>query len=271
MILFVASKKDIAATNIANQLLVNHDFDETDECLYDNPVHTKKLNEETAKLAFIETESVNTQSLVFPPQTRLIIFLSRHSSKSGTLTLSVHAPGNLGEADLGGLPRTVSIAPACAMKEALKVMNEARDEMSLGYEVSYECTHDGPSLNLPFMFVELGSSIEQWRDPDAAEAVARGALAAAYSKNVYPVVGGIGGPHYNNKFTRKALSSAYAFGHIIPNYAINRLDAEVLKQCIIRTLEPVKKIMLDWKGIRSADKVKILDLLGEINLDIEKI
>jgi D-aminoacyl-tRNA deacylase len=272
MILLVASKVDKAAVNIADQLLKNHGFDETSETFDGNPVYSKNLrNEEAANLVFIEQESVGTQSLGFPSSLRLLIFLSRHKSKSGTPTLSVHTPGNLGEAALGGLPRRVSVSPASAMKEALKAMKTAQEELGLEYEVSYECTHHGPSLDVPTMFVELGSSPKQWEDVDAAEAVARGAMAAAVNKKVYPAVLGIGGPHYSRKFTKKALSTETAFGHIIPKYAIGEIDAEILRQCVTRTVEPVEKVVLDWKGIRGADKEILLNFLGEIDIEIERI
>jgi len=272
MILFVASKKDIAAMNIAERLIINHGFKSTSEKFDENPVFSKTLsNGNTVKLIHIEQDSVNTQSVVFPSSPSLLVFLSRHKSVSGTPTLSVHTPGNLGEADLGGLPRTVSISPASAMKAALKAMKTAQEEISLEYEVSYECTHHGPSLNIPTMFVELGSSEKQWADSEAAEAVARGALAAASAETSRSAVLGIGGPHYNMKFTRKALETETAFGHIVPKYAIGELDQEILQQCIAKTVEPVEKAVLDWKGITGADKNKLLSLLAEVGLEIEKI
>jgi D-aminoacyl-tRNA deacylase len=272
MILFVASKKDVAAMNIAERLIINHGFKNTTERFDENTVFLKTLsNGKTVKLIYIEQDSVNTQSVVFPSSLDLLVFLSRHKSMSGTPTLSVHTPGNLGKADLGGLPRTVSISPASGMKEALKEMKTAQEEMGLEYEVSYECTHHGPSLNVPTMFVELGSSEKQWLDPEAAEAVARSALAAASAETGHPVVLGIGGPHYNMKFTRKALETETAFGHIVPKYAISELDSEILRQCIARTLETVEKAVLDWKGITGADKNRLLSLLAEVGLEIEKI
>jgi hypothetical protein len=36
-------------------------------------------------------------------------------------------------------------------------------------------------------------------------------------------------------------------------------------------VEPVKKVMLDWKGITGADKSQLLRLLAETKLEIEKI
>ena len=272
MILLVASKKDEASLNIAKQLIANHDFHKVSKSFLSNPVYSKEMpNGEISELIFIDQEPVNSQNLPFPESLRLLIFLSRHKSESGRPTLSVHTPGNLGEASLGGLPKKVSISPASAMKEALIAMKKAQEEMSLKYEVSYECTHHGPSLNVPTMFVELGSSPRQWADPDAAEAVARGALAAASTEKVYPTFLGIGGPHYNAKFTRKALTTEIAFGHIIPKYAIERLDEGILRQCVERTVEPVRKAVLDWKGIRGADKENLLEKLLKLGLEFEKI
>jgi len=272
MILLVASKSDMASVNIADQLLKNYDFNETSANFYGNPVYSMKLETgEVVELVFIEEEPINTQYLALPYTLRLLIFLSRHSSKSGTPTLSVHTPGNLGEATLGGLPRRVSVSPASAMKEALQTMKEAQEDMSLNYEVSYECTHHGPSLDVPTMFVELGSSPKQWQDPEASEAVGRGAMAAASNKKFYPAVLGIGGPHYNRSFTDIALNIETAFGHIIPKYAIGEIDIEILRQCIVKTIEPVKKVVLDWKGIKGAEKNRLLNLLRETDIEIEKI
>jgi D-aminoacyl-tRNA deacylase len=255
MIFFLASKVDLAGLNIAKSLIKLLNFRETDEKFCGNPVYSAiTQNSEEAKLVFTDDEPVNTQNLPYPENLRMVIFISRHSSRSGIPTLSVHTPGNIGEAALGGLPRKVSIAPASAMRAALVEMKKARDEMDLPYKVSYECTHHGPSLDVPTMFVELGSSPEQWRDVRAAEAVARGAAAAAVNREIYSAILGIGGQHYNEKFTRIALINNIAFGHMIPKYALPNFDEYMLKQCIIKTVEPIKKVLLDWKGIRGADK-----------------
>jgi D-aminoacyl-tRNA deacylase len=272
MILMIASKKDEASLNIARQIIKKHDFKKASKSFMGNPAYSREmLNGETSELIFIDQEPINSQNLPFPESASLLIFLSRHKSESGRPTLSVHTPGNLGEAHLGGIPKAVSISPASAMKEALLAMKRAQEEMDLKYEVSYECTHHGPSLIMPTMFVELGSSPDQWRDTEAAEAVARGALAAASTEKSYPTVMGIGGPHYNVKFTSKALTTEVAFGHIIPKYGIRGLDEAVLRQCIERTVEPVCRAVLDWKGIRGADKKILLDRLNKLGLDYEKI
>ena len=79
------------------------------------------------------------------------------------------------------------------------------------------------------MFVELGSSPVQWKDLNAAEAVAHAAMTAVTKQSTYSAVLGVGGPHYNEKFTKMAFNTHIAFGHIIPKYAIPKIDAEMLK------------------------------------------
>lgn len=271
MILIVVSTEDLAGMNIAQKILDNYDFDKLSEEFQKNPVYLKRVKDQEVKLIFTEEEIIETQFITdfFAPQ--LLIFISKHSSESGIPTLSVHTPGNLAEAEYGGIARKVSISPASAMKDTLLEMSRLREEMGLDYKVSYECTHHGPSLDVPTMFAELGSSPKQWKDMKAAEAVAHSVMAAVSKRSSYPVALGIGGPHYNAKFTRIALSTQTAFGHIIPKYAIPRVDAEIIEQCVERTMEPVESVILDWKGIRGADKGRLISALDKIGVPIEKV
>ena len=271
MNLFIASTKDTAGMNIAKQLIDHNNFEKLSETFHKNPVYSKTLQNKKTKLLFINTEIVDTQFLgdLFNPN--LLVFLSRHSSAKGIPTLSVHTPGNLSEAKFGGKPRKVSVAPTCAMKNALLEMAKLANEQELNYEVSYECTHHGPSLDTPTMFVELGSSPKQWKDIKAAKVVADAAVAAVSGGSSCSVVLGIGGPHYNKKFTKMALSDQRAFGHMIPRYALSEVDAEIIRQCVERTLEPVDSVVLDWKGIKCEHKPKIIAALDALGVSPEKV
>ena len=274
MILVAYSAKDQAGTNIATRALNNFSFKKTSETFQENVVYSADLSGKHVRLITLKEEAVYAQNL---PEhfgdIELLVFLSRHSSQSGKPTLSVHVPGNLGNAELGGLPRRVSVAPAAAMRDALKALARFKTELGLNYEVSYECTHHGPSLDVPAMFVELGSSPQQWSDEGAAEAVAKAAMEAIakFHKPTLSAAIGIGGTHYNQQFTKMALNDEALFGHMIPKYAISLVDAEVLRQCIERTLERVDHAILDWKGIRSEHKPQLLEALAEVNLRYEKI
>jgi D-aminoacyl-tRNA deacylase len=159
------------------------------------------------------------------------------------------------------------------MREALRIMSKKKEEMRLKYEVSYEGTHHGPSLDAPTMFAELGSSPGQWSDTAAAEVVAHAAMGAVsrFRNFSAETVLGIGGPHYNGKFTKMALETEIAFGHIIPKHSIQQIDSEILQQCVNRTLEKVERAVLDWKGIKGEDKPRVLEMLNKIDLHIQKV
>jgi len=274
MILIAASKKDAAGLNIAKQILNHYNFIATAENFQGNPIYFAETNGRNVKLVTLKDEAIYAQDLTdFFTGLELVVFISRHSSISDTPTLSVHTPGNLGEAELGGLPRRVSVAPANAMREALKVMMQFKEEMQLDYEVSYECTHHGPSLNVPTMFAELGSSPKQWGDLEAGEAVAHAAMktVSTFAESKAVAVLGIGGPHYNARFTRVALEDKIAFGHIIPKYAVPYVDLEILQQCVNRTLEKVEFAVLDWKGIKGEYKSELVEMLKEIDIPFKKV
>jgi D-aminoacyl-tRNA deacylase len=271
LILFIVSTKDIAGMNIAKQLILRYKFKKNSEFFQNHPIYSKTIKNENTKILFVNTEIVETQYLdkLFTP--KLFIFLSRHSSAQAIPTLSVHTPGNISEANFGGKPRKVSISSAMAMKNVLLRMAKLRNENNLDYEVCYECTHHGPSLNSPAMFVELGSSLEQWSDTKAAMIVAEAATAAISECSSGCVSVGIGGPHYNKKFSKMALNNQRAFGHIIPKYALSKVDSELIRQCVERTIEKVDSIVLDWKGIKSEYKSKITSAIEAINLNWEKV
>lgn len=274
MILLVASKKDVASLNIKEQILNNYPFIKTAKSFQESSTYTVNVNGKKVILITLNEESVRAQDLPEKfPSAQLIVFISRHSSQSGKPTLSVHTPGNFADAELGGLPKTLSVAPAVAMQTALKTLVRCKEQLHLDYEVSYECTHHGPSLNVPTLFVELGSSPKQWSDFRAAQAVANGAIEAidSFASPQNSAVLGIGGTHYNQKFTLMGLVGAATFGHMIPKYAVSTVDQEMLKQCIEKTLEKVPLAILDWKGIRSEDKPGLLSDLESTGLPYKKV
>lgn len=271
------SSRDVAGVNVAQKALDLYSFTKTSQTYQDSPVYSLEINGREVTFITLKDESVNAQYLQDDfPKAELIVFLSRHSSQSAKPTLTVHTPGNFADAELGGLPRSVSVAPAVAMQTALKAMVHYQEQYGLrNYEVSYEVTHHGPSLKIPAMFVELGSSPAQWGDSVAAEAVAHSALTAIANFEAptpsCSAVLGIGGTHYNQQFTLMALMGAATFGHMIPKYAISHIDAQIIKQCVEKTLENVPYALLDWKGIKSEDKPGLLAALETAGLPYKKM
>ena len=93
MILIVASNKDIASLNIKKQILNNYSFSKVSEEFKENPVYEATFSDKPVKLVTLNEESIYAQNITdFFPNAKLIVFISRHSSASGTPTLSTHPP-----------------------------------------------------------------------------------------------------------------------------------------------------------------------------------
>lgn len=272
MILFVASKKDEAGMNIARKVIDLYALQTSSERFEQDPIRTTKVKDTEVKLILIREAPINAQSITDYFDAELIVFMSRHSSLSGIPTLSVHTPGNLTEeAKFGGMPRKVSVSAPSMMRNVLREMVKIREEKNLSYKVSYECTHHGPSLDTPTVFAELGSSPEQWKDLEAAESVARAVMNGLQGSSTSVAALGIGGPHYNEKFTRIALETSVAFGHMIPKYAAPSVDDSMVRQCVERTKERVDLAFIDWKGVRSEDRKRLISATDALGLKIEKV
>jgi D-aminoacyl-tRNA deacylase len=241
----ISSSADAASENIKQHLLGY--FSGQTISLGGNAVELFSYPQETI---FIE----NLDAL----QKDLLIFVSKHQSKAAIPSLCVHTPGNWGSADVGGIPRQLCTAPA----EFLKAMFIALRQHNIGYDVVQEATHHGPFLKTPCAFVEIGSTAQEWQNPEAGEAVAQ-AILDVLSKPIkpFPSVIGIGGLHTCPNFTKLILGE-YCLGHVCPKYALQDLDAEMLSQAIERTLPRPEKAMLAWKGL-GTEKERIVKLLQD--------
>jgi D-aminoacyl-tRNA deacylase len=185
------------------------------------------------------------------------IVLSRHASTSGRPTLSLHYPGNPGpEAALGGRPRELAYTwPRLFSLLARLYHREAAAEGLLEqnggrYSFSLEATHHGPtSLTKPIIFIEIGSTPDEWRDEKAHKAMAEAVasllrLLAEKGREALPsdcrTAVGLGGTHYPEKHTRLLLEGRYCYGHIFAKYTFQHLSEETLEQALEKTVEPIE-------------------------------
>jgi D-tyrosyl-tRNA(Tyr) deacylase len=49
------------------------------------------------------------------------------------------------------------------------------------------------------------------------------------------------------------------------------VDVQMIRQCVERTVETVDVVVLDWKGIKGADKPKVLSALEEVGVPLERV
>ncbi len=244
----VYSSKDIAGTNIA-EALIEKGFEITEGIFEGNPVYKKReweLIQTNSELVYAEhLNELNYEK---------IIFASRHRAASGKPTLTTHVCGNFGPNDLGGKKGKLSKADAILMYKIFKQIKNNNPFTT--YDVSLEATHHGPFINIPHCWVELGSTVEQWKDKKAAEFLAECIIKGIESKDSAPVAIGLGGNHYASKLTQ--YEGEYAFGHILPKYAQAYLNKQTLEQMIEQTTPEPEYIIIDKKGIAQQSKVREL-------------
>ncbi len=272
MYLIVASQDDAASLNIATYLLQHYPFTETSERYEGRPLYRWQRHDKDIRLLTVTGELAYRQDLTALLDVDLLVFVSRHESLDHKPIFSVHVPGNFSTAEFGGLSHTISLAPANAMRAALREMAAQQTRLGLtDFTVYYEGTHHGPSLSTPTLFVEIGSTLAEWTNPVAGDVVAHAALAAIENEAPVEAAVGLGGSHCNRRLTSISLASDIAFGHIVPAYAFKWLTPELLYQCVSRTLESNPLLVLDWKGIDGKDRGLLQQVLDAVPYPVKRV
>ena len=197
----------------------------------------------------------------------LIIVASSHKSESEKPLLTAHPTGNWTSNDLGGKKEKLSYAPALYLREAISYLQQQKQELNLeDYEVGMEVTHHSPTIDFPVIFVEVGSTTENWRDKEACLAVANTIyhLYTSGPKKVQTAIG-IGGGHYAPTFNRKLEN--IAFGHMIPKYKIENVTEKLVLEAFEKTLPKPNFAFIDWKGCGlSEQRQRIINILDKNNI-----
>ncbi len=264
----VAARNDLAGMNIANKLINNFGFKYKEETngikiFIKNQVHLLETESDILELKELDRYQPN----------ETIICISRHSSQTGRASLTVHTPGNLGlTADFGGRPRTLAIADPQKQKLALQELRETADKLRLKFSVSMEATHHGPTrFTVPTLFIEIGSRIENWKNPSAGEVAASAAWKAATQSERSPSAVGFGGGHYSPKHTAQMLNGHFALGHILPDYFFEYYDSGMVAQAFQKTKGTCETAIIDWKGLNAKTRKILISNLEELGKKIERI
>ena len=188
------------------------------------------------------------------------IFISRHTSKTEQPSLTIHPIGNYGKAELGGKTKTLCKSSPRLMSHLMRIMHKNATEKQLYHQICLEVTHHGPYISIPSLFIEIGSTEEEWIKKEPANVIAKSILELLKSyhyeedmPNDIPVLIGIGGGHYAPRFTDVILEKKVAFGHMIPRYHIDagNIDDEILEKTIQATPN-LNAIYLHRKSLKKA-------------------
>ncbi len=263
----IVSEKDLAGMNIKENL-IKEGFQETGEEFENNAVYGLQTKNNEAALYTTKKDSVYRENIDKEIDADMFIFATRHQSAAGIHSFTVHPIGNFGKADFGGKEKTLCFSPAYYIKTGFQLLKEHN---TLSHDVIQESTHHGPYLEKQAMFIEIGSSSDEWKNPKAGKIMAGVIIELLSSKEKnYKSAFGIGGLHHAPNFRKIITGEEMAISHICPKHHLTDLNDEIIGQAIEKSVPKAKIIVLDWKGL-GAEKERIKQLAESTNLEVIRI
>ena len=266
MIMLVTSRKNSAGMSIAKKC----------EKLGMKVHYCEEEILEINKLPDAEPQRLATRSGEI--STTAYIFLSTHRSESKMPCFTSHFPGIFGDdVSHGGNPKELAYSYPGLQKIYMRALSSIKGEWKRPelekYQVVVEATHHGPThFKKPVLFVEIGSSEAEWDDESAAELVAEAVkrtISRIKNETFIKTAIAFGGTHYPEKFTEVIIKGEYSIGHILPKYQNENMSEEMFEQMVSKSIEPVKYVLIDWKGINK--KSTITDWAKNKGLEVVKI
>ncbi len=285
--------------NIRNKLLNSalYSFKKIDAKWHNNPLFifegftsdpekkNRYLNENQIYLGLTEKPLIHLNDLKLDESDinpDLLIFASRHRSETARPAFLAHITGNWSnKADFGGNPYELSYASAFLFKAGFLSLKKQYDTLYFNqfpnFSLDIEVTHHGPtSLEKPLIFMELGSSTEEWSIIEAGNLVARAIIETCFKyiklkQNKSIQIGiGFGGTHYSHQFKKLISEKNVAVSFICPKYFIQKLNKNIIEQMLNKTLEKIDSFIIDWKGTNSDDKKHLIPILEEFDIPVKK-
>jgi D-aminoacyl-tRNA deacylase len=251
----VSSRNDPASWNIAQTLITKVGFEK------EPGQKIETYSKGNVRLLVLEKLGIYTEPSEIPADVVTTIFVSKHVSSSGRPALTVHTTGNLTkEAKFGGNPEEVSFVNPSIIRGALRVLKAGLSHAGVQIEVTMEATHHGPTnLSMPVCFVEIGSGEREWADPVLGEIAANAVMSAIANVEETPTAVGFGGTHYSAKHTRICMEGDYAIGHLVSSHSFDgRVQERVISDTFSKTTGSCNTAIVDWKGLHSNDRRKLI-------------
>ena len=199
------------------------------------------------------------------------LYASSHKSEKKMPALTAHIPGNWGANEMGGDRNTLNIAYACKLKQILKMLEGKAKKEGLDWAINAEVDHHGPTPDngeQALIFVEIGSSKKEWENPLAGKIVA-GAMFSSLlvAAKKYDTYIAFGGGHYTPLWTDFLLGKRLidgkeiAISHMCPKYRADELDEQIILQAAKKSFEKIEGALIDYKGLNSQQRNKIIEIL----------
>jgi len=256
----ICSEMDDASQNVARHLLKRAPWAQSSE----GPA---KWTYGNLQLHVIKDRFIKQEALVRALNADLIVFSSMHESeKQKGPVFTAHFTG-----DING-PQHMGPTLARAAPRALKLVVERLQRLS-NIKVLVEVTHHCPcTVNIPSLFVEIGSSKSEWTNDALGDIMAQAILSLdSPSLNFKCVTAvGFGGPHYAQRHTDILLSSEICYGHIFATYQLERLSPAIVQDAFEKS--QAKFAYFDRKQM-GAERNRLRSIVNSLGYEVlrEKI
>ncbi len=168
-----------------------------------------------------------------------VIFPSRHAAASGKPSLTLHPIGvphlPVTEKPPFGGKAGFAPPPSTRLSSWWKMLQQyvSGTELENNFELTLEVTHHGPYLEVPALFIEIGSTEKDWPDESAAELLAQ-IITDGLSLTGNDTIGlwdskinagelvliTLGGGHYAPRANKLASLEGVWLGHMLATYAL---------------------------------------------------
>jgi len=263
MPLIFYTTEDVAGTNAARVLKENHGFKQTQDLQIKDKVFKNWRNHELQLIELNTRLATESNWLNDYFTSDLLVFASRHKSETSKPCFTTHSTGDWTRGEL-------SATSAFALKTAFSFFKQNTIE---GFNVSLEATHHQPfNLNTPSLFIEVGSSENEWRNEKACSLLAECVVETAknYLKASGKTTLGFGAGHYCPSFNELEAGS-HAFSFIAPKHSLDFITTDSVKKAITKTVEGVELAAIDWKGCKSEQRKRVIKACEQAGLQWEKV
>ena len=237
--LILASSEDPASMNMLSELMRIEGWDDPLDYAHGQVTRHSSGNAEALLIDGLHIWADGIDSVhesITGSKLDEVLVLSRHVSASETPALTLHAIGVPGEFPHGEKARSGGITgsavpPSTRFGDLFRKMCRIAKEEHLEneYDLTLEATHHGPVLGTPTLYLEIGSTIEQWEDSRAARVWSKTisqclGMAESSTKRDWDGSGnvmiGLGGGHYAPRHQAVISESDVWIGHILANYSM---------------------------------------------------
>ena len=277
VILIAVNQRDIASTNQADVLRTLDDWtslDAVEGCPCYGFEHLRMMYLPDGLL--FEDHLDRRWQTVTGEIVSEVVFPSRHVAASGQASLTLHPIGvpHLPMLEQGRYGGHGGSAPPPSTRLATwwkMLLERTRENKDVeGFDVSLEVTHHGPTLDVPCLFIEVGSTEATWGHHGAA-AVLAGIMKDGLlneDENVWDptvhagqlVVVTLGGGHYAPRANQLAALEGVWLGHMLATYALpfEQTPDGVIggrwKQSILAALSATRQAFPECDLVCSMDK-----------------